>query len=329
MRTSLATASCLAMLAVVVPIGALHWFHQENEGYWVVLYLAAGLTGTLGAGLVLNALPRIRDRLDVFWFVVTYAAVYTAQVVGYVYLHHPLPPLPPEAPSHYGYLPDWYLGRVHVALLLPPVIGIAVLLQYVFSGEWNVVKEAVAVHFRPRSCATCGQPSRFVLTSDRPDRSGISKRYCFGHFLQALERSLTRYRGHFVMAAPQRSGDNRQAQYFFYAPQDMQLDSYDESDVNAVRSLIAAAFEGETKNGDKPPVVRIPGDALSRPATETGDAVPLLTRSIESIEKTPMSIRDLIASLRSDLSDFDAEGGQFQMNRPYAPRGIYVWCNYI
>lgn len=139
----------------------------------------------------------------------------------------------------------------------------------------------------------------------------------------SLEECFRSHKGRFIIVAPQVSDNPKAAQYFYYEPDDMALDSYPQSDIETVKALLVGALsggEGELL------AVRIPSDAIKN--VGEFDDQPLLTRLPDAIDKTPLDTRGVLAFIESELRNFDTPGREFRMNKPYADRGIYIWFNY-
>lgn len=266
--------------------------HESGDLNWIIAYLFAGAFFLF----LLMALPPWERRGATFeTFLKVYPVVYILQVVGYV-----------------SYLP------FHWSLLIPLMLaaGVAIFVSAcLLVGRLR--SEAVS------KCKVCGDTARFTLVFEPPEGRSAKTDYCFRHFETAIREYLDGYSGQFVIPSPQLTRDTRQGSCTFYAPEDMAMDSYSDSDIEAVESLITACF----KEHPGASAIRISDDVVSTISREN-DA-PFVARTPEPSEMTPMDVVDFIAFIRSESRYFDTKDGKFSISMPYAPKGIYIWHDYI
>lgn len=235
------------------------------------------------------------------------------------------------------------LDKTQVGCL--PVWGVVYLVQvgvyFFFKGfDWRLLLPLCLVvvwavccgvyrlwnSFGKKKCAKCGRLAHFVLSSSTPKSSGKQARYCLTHFMDSLGPSLKRRKGEMIIVDRQ-SGETKAGQYYFYKPVDLLLDSIPQSDVDAVNALLELAFGPDAGNPDELRVVKIPGGVVKR--IGSFDDQPLLMAPPDRIPVTEIAPEDLLPFFKSVLTDFDAPGREFHMNKPYADRGIYIWHDYV
>lgn len=180
---------------------------------------------------------------------------------------------------------------------------------------------------RAHKCGSCDLPGHFRLACGAPYELLESERYCRNHFLNALKDDLRNYKGRFVVVERDPNAGSNQAQYVFYAPQDLAADSYSEQDVQYADSLVSKLVdENPSMQQDK---LAVTVDHRFTKRIGDWNSEPLFRVELDNVTGQPLNLDEFLTYIHQIAFDFDHEGREFHMNLPYADRGIYLWHDYI